>query len=119
MRVVRTRRVRAIDERFYGRTGRTIHNRVRRGPGDTDTPMCVNGLSTAAAELIPAHEADDLRTTLRHARISAERAREFWERVEELARDFAQLPREGDTVYGFAVGLYPTPHPTLPDASSG
>lgn len=115
MRVVRTRRVRAIDERFYGRTGRTIYNRVQRLPGDTSVPMCVNGLSAAAAESIPAHEADDLRTTLRHARISRERAREFWERVEELAREFAQLPREGETMYGFAVGLYPTDYPILPE----
>lgn len=123
MRVVRTRRVRAIDERFYGRTGRTIYNGVRRSPDDASPPMWVNGLSTAAAESIPAQEADALRTTLRHARISRERATEFWEQVEKLARDFAQLPREGDTVYGFAVGLYPTDHPTLPapvaDTGSG
>lgn len=115
MRVVRTRRVRAIDERFYGRTGRSIYTSVRRRPGDTGTPVCINGLSLAAAESVPAHEADVLRTTLRHARIPRERAAEFWERVEDLILAFAQLPREGDTVYGFAVGLYPTDHPILPE----
>ena len=25
-----------------------------------------------------------------------------------------QLPRSGENVYGFAVGVYPTDHPTLP-----
>src|SRR5512138_3196407 len=35
LRVVRTRRVRAIEERFYGRTGRTLYIAVLRGPGDT------------------------------------------------------------------------------------
>ncbi len=37
-------------------------------------------------------------------------------RVEALIREFTQLPRSGDTVYGFAAGLYPTDHPTLPEA---
>jgi len=34
-----------------------------------------------------------------------------------LTREFAQLPRSAETVYGFAAGLYPTDHPTLPDAN--
>lgn len=32
-----------------------------------------------------------------------------------LLQEFAKLPRSGDTVYGFAVSLYPTDHPTLPN----
>src|SRR6266542_4481404 len=76
-----------------------------------------NALSVAAAESVPAHEADQLRTILRHARIPAQRAAEFWERVDALTREFAQLPRSGDTMYGFAAGLYPTDYPTLPDAN--
>jgi DNA-binding transcriptional ArsR family regulator len=114
-RVVRTRRVRAIDERYYGRVARTIYIGVVDQPGDAETPVCINGLSVAAAESVPAHEADDLRSTLAHARIPRERAAEFWERVQALAREFGQIPREGGTVYGFAAGLYPTDHPTLPD----
>jgi DNA-binding transcriptional ArsR family regulator len=116
LRVVRTRKVRAIDERYYGRTGRTIRVGVIRRPGDTATPVCVNGLSVAAAESVPAHEADRLYSTLRHVRIPPERAAEFWRRVETLVRDFTQLPRAGDTVYGFVAGLYPTEHPVLPPA---
>jgi DNA-binding transcriptional ArsR family regulator len=116
LRVVRTRRVRAIDERFYGRTGRTIYVGVVRRPGDTTTPVCINGLSTAAAESVPAHEADTLYSTIRHARIPAPVASQFWKRVDGLIREFTQLPRSGETVYGFAAGLYPTDHPTLPEA---
>jgi DNA-binding transcriptional ArsR family regulator len=118
LRVVRTRRVRAIDERFYGRTGRTIQVGVVRRPGDTTTPVCINGLSVAAAESVPAHEADTLYSTLRHARIPAQSAAQFWQRVEELIREFTELPRAGDMVYGFAAGLYPTDHPILPEAQS-
>jgi len=118
LRVVRTRRVRAIDERYYGRTGRTIRVSVVRRPGDTTTPVCINGLSAAAAESVPAHEADTLYSTIRHARISAEHASQFWKRVDELIREFTQLPRSGDTVFGFAAGLYPTDHPVLPPEGS-
>jgi DNA-binding transcriptional ArsR family regulator len=118
LRVVRTRRVRAIDERYYGRTGRTIQVNVVRRPGDTTTPVCINGLSVAAVESIPAHEADTLYSTLRHARISREHASQFWKGVEALIREFTQLPRSGDTVFGFAAGLYPTDHPVLPPEDS-
>jgi DNA-binding transcriptional ArsR family regulator len=114
LRVVRTRRVRAIEERFYGRTARLF--RVGAvNPAVGNGAVAANPLSVAAAEAVPAHQADDLRATLRHARIPAERAREFWERVLAVAQEFAKLPRSGDTVYGFAVGLYPTDHPSLPE----
>lgn len=115
LRVVRTRRVRAIDERYYGRTARVFYVGVVRQPGDDATPVCINALSVAAAEAVPAHEADRLRTTIRHARIPAEHAAEFWDRVEAVVHEFTQLPRSGDTVFGLAVGLYPTDHPTLPE----
>jgi DNA-binding transcriptional ArsR family regulator len=115
LRVVRTRRVRAIDERYYGRTARTFYVGVVNRPGDDERTVHANALSVAAAESVPAHEADQLRTILRHARIPAQRAAEFWDRVDALTREFAQLPRSGDTVYGFAAGLYPTDYPTLPD----
>ena len=36
-----------------------------------------------------------------------------------LASEFAQLPRSGDTVYGFAAGLYPAEYPTLPAPDPG
>src|SRR6266516_1534446 len=64
VRVVRTRRVRAIDERFYGLTARMFFISV--------------------------------------------------ERIAEVVTEFDQLPRSGDTVYGFAVGVYPTDQPALP-----
>lgn len=115
LRVVRTRRVRAVDERYYGRTARTFFIEVRNRPGDDETTVHANALSVAAAESVPAHEADTLSTILRHARVPEERAREFWDRVIALADEFAQLPRGGERVYGFGAGLYPTDFPSLPD----
>jgi DNA-binding transcriptional ArsR family regulator len=115
LRVVRTRRVRAIDERYYGRTARVFMVGVVNKPGEDPTTVHANALSVAATESGPAHEADRLSSILRHARIPRELAREFWDRVVVMAGEFAQMPRTGDTVYGFAAGLYPTDYPTLPD----
>jgi DNA-binding transcriptional ArsR family regulator len=117
LRVVRTRRVRAIDERYYGRTARVFYVGVVSRPGEDPTTVCVNALSVAAAESVPAHEADDLRSILRHVRIPDQRASEFWERVLDLSREYSAMPRSGDSVYGFVAGLYPTEYPTLPEPS--
>jgi DNA-binding transcriptional ArsR family regulator len=70
LRVIRTRRVRAIDERYYGRTARTFMVGVVNRPGDEPLAVHANALSVAAAESVAAHEADDLRSILRHARAS-------------------------------------------------
>lgn len=118
LRVVRTRRVRAIEERFYGRTARLFF--VGPVPLEEVTPPpWTNYLADAAAESLPAYQADRMFANIRHARITRERAAAFWERVNELITEFSQLPREGDTVYGFVAGLYPTDHPTLPEGGEG
>lgn len=115
LRVVRTRRVRAIDERYYGRTALIYYVGVVPLEQGRVVP---SSLQIAATESDPAKQADDLRAVLRHARISRERVVEFWERVFDLTREFSRLPRSGDMVYGFVAGLYPVQYPTLPDADS-
>jgi DNA-binding transcriptional ArsR family regulator len=119
LRVVRTRRVRAIEERYYGRAARTFYVGVLTRQEDKQVVAAMNALAQAAAESVPAHAADDLRCTLVHARIPREEVRNFWAEVQELARRFAQIPRAGDQVYGFAAGLYPTDAPALPDPATG
>jgi DNA-binding transcriptional ArsR family regulator len=116
LRAVRTRRVRAIDERYYGRIARTFYIGVLTRPEDKRVVAAINGIAEAAAESAPAHAADELRCTLVHARIPVEEVRNFWAQVQEIARRFAQIPRSGDQVYGFVAGLYPTDTPALADA---
>jgi DNA-binding transcriptional ArsR family regulator len=116
LRVVRTQRVRAIDERYYGRVARTFYIGALSRPEDMQVVAAINGIAEAAAESAAAHAMDDLRCTLVHARIPIEEVRSFWAEVQEVARRFAQIPRSGDQVYGFVAGLYPTDAPTLPDA---
>ena len=118
-RVVRTRRVRAIEERYYGRVARTLYIGALHRPEDKQVVAAINGLAEAAAESAAAHAADQLRCTLVHARIPVGEVRAFWAQVQELARRFAQIPRAGDQVYGFAAGLYPTDAPTLADPKPG
>jgi DNA-binding transcriptional ArsR family regulator len=116
VQVVRTRRVRAIEERFYGRTARLFYVGVEWGQGDEDVPRDFNDLEVAASESAAAYQSGKLWGFIRHARITEAQASEFWERMVQLVTEFDQLPRAGKTVYGFAVGVYPTDYPTLPDS---
>src|SRR4051794_1069694 len=114
VRVVRTRRVRAIEERFYGRTARMFYVAVERSPEGDEMPRDFNDFEVAARESEYAYRDGKLWGFIRHARITEPQASAFWERMAELVEEFDRLPRSGDTMYGFAVGVYPTDHPTLP-----
>ncbi|MGO8959930.1 MAG: ArsR/SmtB family transcription factor [Streptosporangiaceae bacterium] len=115
LRVVRTRRVRAIDERYYGRTARMFYVGLGRHADGVALPLDFNDFEVAAGESAAAYQIGQLRGFIRHARIPEERAAEFWHRVDQVIHEFDRLPRAGDTVYGFAVGLYPMlDYPTLP-----
>jgi DNA-binding transcriptional ArsR family regulator len=116
LQVVRTRRVRAIEERFYGRTARMFYVSVERDAGGEEMPRDFNDFEVAAAESADAFRDGKLWGFIRHARITEEQASEFWERMAELVAEFDRLPRSGDTMYGFAVGVYPTDQPTLPSS---
>jgi DNA-binding transcriptional ArsR family regulator len=113
LHVVRTRKVRAIEERFYGRTGRTI---IVGNSSTLEGAVHQNFLAEAQAELVVGAPSD-MRSTLRHGRIAPEHAAAFFERVAELADEFTKLPRSGDIVFGFVAAVYRTDHPTLPESS--
>jgi DNA-binding transcriptional ArsR family regulator len=116
VRVVWTRRVRAIEERYYGRTARMFYV----GVGETQTgealPLDFNDFDVAAKESQEAYQAHRLWSFIRHARIPPERASEFWARAMALVQEFDRLPRAGNVAYGFVLGIYPIPdYPVLPD----
>jgi DNA-binding transcriptional ArsR family regulator len=116
VQVVRTRRVRAIDERFYGRTARMFYVGIERSAAGEDMPRDFNDFEVAASESARAYRDGKLWGFIRHARITEAQASEFWERMAELVAEFDQLPRSGETMYGFAIGVYPTDQPTLPSS---
>jgi DNA-binding transcriptional ArsR family regulator len=114
LQVVRTRRVRAIEERFFGRTARLFYVGVERTPEGDELPRDFNDFEVAAGESAQAYRDGKLWGFVRHARITEAQASEFWARMAELVEEFDRLPRSGDAMYGFAVGVYPTDHPILP-----
>ena len=110
LKVVRTRRVRAIDERLYGRVARTIVIGAGEMPGGARMGSFLTEAHNEAVETAD----DKMQSTIRHARIPKDRLEEFWKRVGDLADEFTSLRRGGDTVYGFVAAVYPTERPTLP-----
>src|SRR3954468_15277510 len=69
LRVVRTRRVRAIDERFYGRTARMFYVAVAEAGADGDQlPRDFNDFEVAAQESAAAFHDGKLWGFIRHAR---------------------------------------------------
>lgn len=115
LQVVRTRKVRAIEERFYGRTARMFYV-ATEASGGGEMPRDFNDFEVAARESAGAFMDGTLWGFIRHARISTEQAGAFWDRMAALVAEFDALPRSGETTYGFAVGIYPTDRPALPPA---
>lgn len=114
VRVVRSRKVRAMTEKFYGRVAHTI---VFHGQPGTSGKMFM--VQEALAEAVVDERSAMPATTLRHVRMSEEQAVDFWEQVVELAVAFAKAPRSGDRVYGFLGAVFPTDLPVLPDDEGG
>jgi DNA-binding transcriptional ArsR family regulator len=104
LQIVRTRKVRAIEERFYGRTGRTLYWPTL--PDDNDLPFFADArgeFDRAASDL------DEMcGFTLRHARISSEHAKAFTERLMALTLEFTQLPHSGRREFAVLAGVFPT-----------
>lgn len=104
VRVVRTRKVRALTAKYYGRTARTFVI-----AGDPSQPskgfdmlrQVMDEAVVRPGEALPMF-------TVRHARIPLERALEFAEAVNRVAIEFAAEPRDGAVTYGLVGGVYPT-----------
>ena len=118
IRVVRTKKVRAIEAKYYGRTARTLLLTCR---AESDLGLAPDFfLDTAASEFARASDAiaEDgvpIMSTLRYARIPDERAAEWVLRLGELTQEFASDPRGGETTYAMLAAFYPTDRPHLPD----
>jgi DNA-binding transcriptional ArsR family regulator len=106
LRVVRTRQVRALTERYYGRTARLF---VMKGEGeDSWGGSGAILLRQAADEVTPAAENSERATfALLHRRLSEKDAQRFLRRLERLIDDFHETGSEGDE-FALVVGLYPS-----------
>ncbi len=107
--VVRTAKVRAIEERYYGRTARLF---LLAGFHDAGLSLGT-WLDQSYARLIEASDRPKVDgqvhlATVRYARVPVERAEEWERRMMELADEFADQPRDGQVMYGLLLGLFAT-----------
>ncbi len=103
VRVVRTRKVRALTEKYYGRTARTFHI---RGPIDGRHRLAFVEQALQEARPDPGFGTG---FTLRHAQIPEARVADFLAKLVAVAEEFASAPPEGgDSVFGLLAGIYPT-----------
>ncbi len=106
IRVVRTAKVRAMEERYYGRVARLYIMGPFDEAGVAPDSFLEPTLSELRASMTtkdPAHM-----VTARYARIPADRAAEWGRRLGELADEFAAQERDGDKVYGLMLGVFVT-----------
>ncbi|WP_150461833.1 ArsR/SmtB family transcription factor [Nesterenkonia ebinurensis] len=104
--VVRTKQVRALTAKYYGRTARVFYyqrtNDAATEPGRTAQLIADETSQVAADTELPASLA------LRHARIPEDRAEEWIQRLHALIAEFSAQTRGGATTYAFVAGIYPT-----------
>ena len=113
LQVTRTRKVRAMDERFYGRTARTIS--FPSHAHDGDLPFFADARAVADLEAMAADAPSTF--TMRSVRIPDEVAQEFCDRVLALALDLSRTARGGTREFALIAGLFPTTRPVAPAAS--
>jgi DNA-binding transcriptional ArsR family regulator len=118
IKLVRTKKVRAIEAKYYGRTARTY---LLDDKGKSGFEMAPDHfLSTAADEFARSATKFEKNlsgplSTLRYARIPEDRAVEWIDRLIALAEEFTTEPRSGEITYAMLLGFYPTERGHLPD----
>jgi DNA-binding transcriptional ArsR family regulator len=107
IRVVRTRRVRALTERYYGRTARLfLFKSTDDADGEDVRNVAAASLRAAAEEILPGD--DDGRTTFAvlRVRLNADDARRFTRRLEKLQREFLEADDPDGEPFGLASALF-------------
>ncbi|MDO8361368.1 MAG: winged helix-turn-helix domain-containing protein [Actinomycetota bacterium] len=112
LQVVRTRKVRALEERFYGRTARTIA--YPSATYDGDLPFFADARAVADMEAMAAAVPSGF--TMRSVRIPEDVAGQFLQRVLDLSLEFSRMPRGGTREFALLVGMFPTTRPVAPTA---
>jgi DNA-binding transcriptional ArsR family regulator len=114
VRVVRTRKVRAMTEKYYGRVARL--SLLPEPGGAVDAAVWDLPLRQAAAELRDAPaSAPAPCVAIRHARLSPARVAELAERLDALGEEIDDRVDPSAPVYGLVTALYETSWPQLPD----
>lgn len=120
--VVRTKRVRALEAKYFGRTARVFYFHTTDEVLADSPRILERAAAEVAATAARSRTSEDPRdpscyvnVNRREARIAPERAAEFADRMNDLLDEFAATPREGDTTFALVIGLYATDRPSLPE----
>jgi DNA-binding transcriptional ArsR family regulator len=120
IRVVRTRKVRAMTEKYYGRVARLFVLR-----SDEDLPEeLAGGVLTAlmlrqTADELLASRPDEDQSALLHARLNAEDLRRFQRRLNSLVADFREAETPDGEMQVFAFALFRSDSVIAPRGSHG
>jgi DNA-binding transcriptional ArsR family regulator len=109
LKVVRTRRVRAVTEKYYGRTARLfLYESDDTGGREDVRNIVAASLRVAAEEILPVADEEDAAACsgVLRVRLSATDARRFDKRLTKLLDDFRACETPAGTPYGLAVALY-------------
>lgn len=104
VRVVRTRPVRGVTERYYGRTARRYDLDRPGGDDGSGTPMLLRTVADEAERVGDA--APTNLTTLTRARLDPERAAHFQHRLTALIEEFRTEPASDEAAYTLAVAYF-------------
>jgi DNA-binding transcriptional ArsR family regulator len=108
VKVVRTRRVRALTEKYYGRTARLFLYESADSEGREDVRNIVAvSLRVAAEEILPVDEEDAAACSgVLRVRLNDADARRFNRRLDKLIEEFQTVDDPTGKPYGLAVALY-------------
>jgi DNA-binding transcriptional ArsR family regulator len=107
VRVVRTRKVRALTERYYGRTARLFVFKSTDDAGGEDVRnLAAASLRTAAEEMLPPDDDDRTTFAVLRMRLTDADARRFARRLEKLERDFMAANDRDGKPYSLVATLF-------------
>ena len=115
IRVVRTRKVRALTEKYYGRVARLF---VLKGyesvPDELKGGVLASTMLRQAADEVVASGGENDASAFIHARLTPEARRRFEQRLNRLVADLQRADESGGVRHGFAYAVFEAPTPLPP-----
>jgi DNA-binding transcriptional ArsR family regulator len=107
IRVVRTRKVRAVTERYYGRTARLFLFKSSDDAGSEGVrDVAAASLRAVAEEMLPSAEDDRATFAVLRVRLADADALRFERRLGKLYREFRDADDPSGDPYGLVAALY-------------
>jgi DNA-binding transcriptional ArsR family regulator len=107
IRVVRTRKVRAVTERYYGRTARLFLFKSSDDAGSEGVrDVAAASLRTVAEEMLPSADDDRATFAVLRVRLTDADALRFERRLEKLYREFRDADDPSGDPFGLVAALY-------------